>query len=146
MWNGTKGALYYFGAHADTENRNDDYVFDGVNVNTGQPNNVAVKLDQTWRTSGEGSGFTGPTVDYIEESNWVRLRDFTVSYSLGNLLENTFIDNLDIYFTGKNLWLSTPYTGIDPETSLLGSSNALGMDYFNMPGTKTYLFGLRASF
>jgi len=94
----------------------------------------------------EGSGFTGPTVDYIEESNWVRLRDFTVSYSLGNLLENTFIDNLDIYFTGKNLWLSTPYTGIDPETSLLGSSNALGMDYFNMPGTKTYLFGLRASF
>ena len=147
MWNGTRGALDYFGASAGTENRDDDYVFEGVNVNTGQPNTVAVKLDQTWRTSGEGSGFTGPTSPYLEETSWIRLRDISVSYTLNNLLKNTFVDNLEIYFTGKNLWLSTPnYTGIDPETSLLGSSNALGMDYFNMPGTKTYLFGLRASF
>ncbi len=145
MWNGTKGALNYFGTSADTETRDDDVVFEGVNVNTGEPNTVPVKLDQTWRTSGEGSGFTGPTVDYIEESNWVRLRDITVSYSFNNLLKSSVVDNLEIYFTGKNLWLSTPYTGIDPETSLLGSSNALGMDYFNMPGTRTFLFGLRLS-
>ncbi len=157
MWNGTKGALYFFGAHADTENRDDDYVFEGVKAhwdadgnlvpNDGSPaNDIVVKLDQNWRTNGEGSGFTGPTIDYIEDASWIRLRDLTLSYNFNNLLKQTFVDNLEVYFTAKNLWLSTPYTGIDPETSLLGASNAQGMDYFDMPGTRTYLVGLRFAF
>lgn len=148
MWNGTRGALYYFGAHADTENRDEQYIFEGVdengNVNTTPAENG---VGQWWRTSGEGSGFTGPTVDYIEDANWVRLRELTLSYSFDSkLLSKTFIENLNVYFTGRNLWLSTPYTGIDPETSLLGADNAQGMDYFNMPGTKTFIFGVKANF
>ncbi len=146
MWNGTRGALYYFGAHGDTENRDDDYVFDGVNINTGAVNTVPVKLDQSWRTNGEGSGFTGPTIDYLEDASWIRLRDLTVSYNFNNMLKDSFVKNLELYFTAKNLWLSTPYTGVDPETSLLGASNAQGMEYFNMPGTKSYLIGVRFAF
>ena len=157
MWNGTKGALYFFGAHGDTENRDDDYVFEGVKAhwdadgnlvpNDGSPaNDIVVKLDQNWRTNGEGSGFTGPTIDYIEDASWIRLRDLTLSYNFNKLLKETFVDNLEVYFTAKNLWLSTPYTGIDPETSLLGASNAQGMDYFDMPGTRTYLLGVRFAF
>jgi len=38
--------------------------------------------------------------------------------------------------------LFTKYSGVDPETSLLGNSNAQGIDYFNMPGTKSYTLGL----
>ncbi len=156
MWNGTRGALDYFGAAGETMAREDDYVFSGVKAHwdggvlvadAGSPaNDIAVKLDQTWRTSGEGSGFTGPTVDYLEDASWVRLRELTISYNFNKLLKDSWVDNLEIYFTGRNLWLSTPYTGIDPETSLLGGSNAQGMDYFNMPGTKSYLFGVRWSF
>jgi hypothetical protein len=41
--------------------------------------------------------------------------------------------------------LSTKYKGIDPETSLTGASNSLGMDYFNMPGTRTYGFAIRVT-
>jgi hypothetical protein len=143
MWNGTRGALYYFGTHADTETREDDYVFEGVKQSDGSTNDIVVKLDQDWRTSGEGSGFTGPTVDYIEDANWVRLRDLTLSYNFTKMLDKTFIRGLEFYFTAKNLWISTPYTGIDPETSLAGASNAQGMDYFNMPGTKSYTVGIR---
>jgi len=146
MWNGTRGALYYFGAHGDTENRDDDYIFDGVNVNTGAVNTVPVKLDQNWRTNGEGSGFTGPTIDYLEDASWIRLRDLTLSYNFNNMLKDSFVKNLELYFTAKNLWLNTPYTGVDPETSLLGASNAQGMEYFNMPGTKSYLIGVRFAF
>ena len=156
MWNGTRGALDYFGAAGETMSRENDYVFSGVKAHwdggvlvadAGSPaNDIAVKLDQTWRTSGEGSGFTGPTVDYLEDASWVRLRELTISYNFNKLLKDSWVDNLEIYFTGRNLWLSTPYTGIDPETSLLGGSNAQGMDYFNMPGTKSYLFGVRWSF
>jgi TonB-linked SusC/RagA family outer membrane protein len=156
MWNGTRGALDYFGAAGETMARDNDYVFTGVKAHwdggvlvadAGSPaNDIAVKLDQTWRTSGEGSGFTGPTVDYLEDASWVRLRELTISYNFNKLLKDSWVDNLEVYFTGRNLWLSTPYTGIDPETSLLGGSNAQGMDYFNMPGTKSYLFGVRWSF
>jgi hypothetical protein len=152
MWNGTRGALNYFGMHEDNNNRDDEVViFDGVKSD-GTPNdiNVAAQGDpnwaQTWATSGEGSGFTGPTVDYIEDASWVRLREFTVSYSFNQLLKDSFVDNLELYFTGRNLWLSTPYNGIDPETSLFGAGNAQGMDYFNMPGVRTYLIGLRFAF
>ncbi|MEZ5197150.1 MAG: SusC/RagA family TonB-linked outer membrane protein [Bacteroidales bacterium] len=143
MWNGTMGALYYFGAHADTETREDNYTFEGVKQSDGSTNDIVVKLDQDWRTNGEGSGFTGPTVDYIEDANWVRLRDLTLSYNFTKMLDKTFIRGLEFYFTAKNLWISTPYTGIDPETSLAGASNAQGMDYFNMPGTKSYTVGIR---
>ena len=40
---------------------------------------------------------------------------------------------------------SNPIT-VDPETSLVGNSNGLGLDYFNKPGVKSYTFGLRLGF
>ncbi len=146
MWNGTRGALYYFGAHKDTETREegDKFVFDGVNEN-GEKNTIEVVKDQNWYLGGEGSGFTGPGVDFIEDAGWVRLRELTLSYDLGKkMLKNTkYVNSLSIYFTGRNLWLKTPFTGIDPETNLLGASNAQGLEYFNMPGTKDFVFGVK---
>jgi TonB-linked SusC/RagA family outer membrane protein len=169
MWNGTKGAMYYFGTHADTETRDDDpyvhegllghlnaageivhYAADGVTeiAGPGDPNTVARPDDEWYRFwNGIGSGFTGPAEPYIEKTDWVRLREVTLSYSITpKILQGTFIDKMDVYFTGRNLFLSTPYTGIDPETSLLGNSNGLGIDYFNMPGTKAVTFGVRLGF
>jgi TonB-linked SusC/RagA family outer membrane protein len=141
MWDGTRGALDYFGTSEGSGDREELYVFEGIVESTGQVNAKPVLLNQAWRQSG-GSGFTGPSYDYIEKSNWVRLRTVTLSYTFTRLLKKTFIKGLELYFTGTNLWLSTPYKGIDPETNLLGASNAQGMDYFNMPGTKSYTVGI----
>lgn len=146
MWNGTKGAMYYFGAHADTESRDDGavHIFDGVKLSDGSPNDIPVTKDINWYVLGPGSGFTGPTSQFVEETDWVRLREVTLSYRLGrSLLERTMFQSAEIFVTGRNLWLSTPYTGIDPETSLIGAGNGQGLDYFNMPGTKGYVVGLR---
>ena len=154
MWNGTRGALVHYGTAAETLNRTDPYIFEGVYghldeagnlIVTGGQNNTVVYRDQTW-DRGMGGGFNGPGSQYFEETDWVRLRTVTISYSLTSLLKKTFIKGLEIYFTGTNLWLSTPYSGIDPETNLLGSSNAQGIDYFNMPGTKSYTVGLNLAF
>lgn len=144
MWDGTRGVMDYFGTSAGTEDRDQNYVFNGVLASNGQPNDIYVKLNQGWR-NGTGSALNGPSVDYVEKSNWVRLRTITISYSLTKLLNKNFIKGLEIYFTGTNLWLKTPYKGIDPETNLLGTSNAQGMDYFNMPGTRSYTLGLSLS-
>jgi TonB-linked SusC/RagA family outer membrane protein len=145
MWNGTKGAMYYFGTHADTESRGEgETVIEGVKASDGSPNDIPIVKDINWYVLGPGSGFTGPTSQFIEETDWVRLRELTLSYKLNkSLLSRTFFHSAEVYFTGRNLWLSTPYTGIDPETSLIGAGNGQGLDYFNMPGTKSYTFGLR---
>ena len=70
-----------------------------------------------------------------------------LSYRLDQKTLGTgFIKSLEIYLSGRNLWLSTKYTGIDPETNAYGATNVQGYDYFNMPGTKGVTFGLKADF
>lgn len=149
MWNGTKGAMYYFGTHEDTESRGDGatYVFEGVKMSNGGANDIKVAKDVNWYFNGEGSGFTGPAGQFVEKTDWVRLRELTLSYRLNKkVVDKTFLNSAEVFFTGRNLWLSTPYTGVDPETSLIGADNGQGLDYFNMPGTKSYTFGLRLTF
>jgi len=167
MWNGTKGAMYYFGVHGDQVNRGETKVWDGVkghlndqgeivhydnNGNLqpgpGETSDIEWTDNQNWYHTGPGSGFTGPSKPFIESTEWIRLREVSLSYNVpGNVLENSFFRKAEVYFTGNNLWLTTPYTGIDPETNLLGADdNGRGMDYFNMPGTKSYTFGVRLGF
>lgn len=57
-----------------------------------------------------------------------------------------FVKGLDVFVTGRNLFLSTKYTGVDPETSLVGAVNGQGIDYFNNPGIRSFGFGIRAGF
>jgi len=171
MYNGTGFAMNYFGTSKATETREVYYTPEGTidfdrtpsqniivmkgvyghldangnPVGTGITNVTPVVLDQAWYTSGGGSNFaSGPSVAAMEDASWIRLRDITLSYDLP--VKKTFIKNAQLYFTGKNLLLFTPYTGIDPETNLQGATNGQGMDYFNNPGSKTYLFGLKVTF
>ncbi len=173
MWNGTKGALYYFGTHQETaDRRNTMELFEGnLAVFNGEGNLVLYDHDNdpntpdipqtsgtntkevlvtqsNWLSTGNGNGFFGDnTEDFIEETRWVRLRDVSISYTLPkNLLSKAKISHLTLTLSGRNLWLDTPYTGIDPETNLYGASNAQGLDYFNMPGTKSYTIGLQVGF
>jgi TonB-linked SusC/RagA family outer membrane protein len=169
LYNGTAYAMNYFGIHERTQYRDAAYtdagtidfantpienikVYDGVygslndakeGVSSGQTNVTPVVLDQAW-FQGYGSNFGGgPTSASMEDASWVRLRNVTLTYDLPKLFKN--VKSAQIYFTGRNLWLSTPYSGIDPETSLSGSGNGQGMDYFNSPGTKSYTIGLKVS-
>jgi TonB-linked SusC/RagA family outer membrane protein len=170
MYNGTHFAMNYFGTSAETANRevyytpqgtidfdktpaNNIKVFDGVYghldasgnpVSSGKTNVTPVVLDQDWY-QGMGSNFGGgPSSAAIEPTDWIRLRDVTLSYNLP--FKNKVIKDAQIYFTGKNLLLITPYSGIDPETNLEGATNGQGMDYFNNPGTKNYMIGLKVTF
>jgi hypothetical protein len=86
----------------------------------------------------------GPSSAAIEPTDWVRLRDITLTYDLP--IKSKILKQAQIYGTGKNLLLFTPYSGIDPETNLQGAVNGQGMDYFNNPGTKTFMLGLKVTF
>ena len=119
---------------------------DGNTVSNGVANVTPVVLDRVW-FQGQGSNFGGgPESDAVEPADWVRLRDVTLTYNLPEIGKGKVLKAGQIYFTGKNLWIDTPYTGIDPETNLAGASNAQGFDYFNSPGTKSYLMGIKLTF
>jgi TonB-linked SusC/RagA family outer membrane protein len=149
MWNGTRGALYFFGTHKETENRTGTKVFEGVLASDGTtPNNIEVPYGEGWLSLNNGNGFYGSnTEDFVEDASWVRLRELTLSYAIpSSIMESTPFSGLTVTFTGRNLWLQTAYTGVDPETSLQGASNAQGLDYFNMPSTKSYVMAFSLNF
>ncbi|MCB0704503.1 MAG: SusC/RagA family TonB-linked outer membrane protein [Saprospiraceae bacterium] len=172
IWNGTRSALYYFGTHQETADlRNTTQVFEGtlatydsegviitedhdndettpeIPVVNGT-NTQEVFIDEDWLANGNANGFVGDnTGDFIEDASWIRLRDVSLSYSLPQaMLSGTPLSAISLSVSARNLWLSTDYKGVDPETNLYGASNAQGLDYFNMPNTKSYTIGLQVKF
>ncbi len=153
MWNGTMSRLNGFGTSRESENRGQAVTLDGVKghvtdgavVTTGVKNDIAATYSQYYYQNIRG-GASPAQEQNVEKTDWVRLRELTVSYQFGKLIRNTLIKQLKVFATGRNLWLDTPYTGIDPETNLFGASNVQGLDYFNMPNTRSLVFGVKLDF
>ena len=105
---------------------------DGVNYGAGYYRNVH-------RTVSE---------NFIEDASWVRLRSVSLGYSLPNkLLQRSFVKNASLTVTGNNLWLSTDYTGFDPESSSTPSgSNVDGFNGFSYPAVRSFLLTLNVGF
>ncbi len=149
MWNGTKGALYFFGAHEETEQ------FHGVGQTetfgdtfltqfdyAGPGEGTAVPINwSTWFLDGIGSGFTGPSSQFIEDAGYVKLRDISIAYTIRNQdwLTRMGFTSLDVSVSGRNLKTWTDYTGIDPESNLNGQTLGRGLEYFNNPQTRSFV-------
>ncbi|MHC1704155.1 MAG: SusC/RagA family TonB-linked outer membrane protein [Tenuifilaceae bacterium] len=145
VYNGTKNVMKSLGTHKETENRDEDYVFPGVNVNTGLPNTTVVKRNAAFYSS--QGGLAGLSEAAIEDGSFIRLREVGLSYRLpSKWLAKSPMKSLNIGLSGRNLLLFTKYSGIDPETNLSGAANSLGRDYFNMPNTKGFEFNIQATF
>jgi hypothetical protein len=91
----------------------------------------------------------------IEDASFVKLRDISVSYSIGGNADNAStalsrsfarwlgglgLSTVDLTVSGRNLKTWTDYTGIDPESNLTNQSIGRGIDYFNNPQTRTFIF------
>jgi hypothetical protein len=152
IWNGTKGALAFFGRAKITESRNDSTIFDGVLADeagdvTNIKNTDKVPLNQDW-WRGNGGGFGNQSEDFVEDATWVRIREITLSVNVPKTItEKLHFAGLNVSVYARNPVLWTKYTGIDPETNLTGGGNSgFGLDYFNMPNTKSYGASLRITF
>lgn len=171
-WNGTRGALAFFGRAGYTttettltaEQANSLMLFTGQTVAERYPfrensdgsytvrgeikdyGGGDVFIDETFYRIGPGSGFTGPDEQFMEDVTWTRLREVSLSYTIGNGVAK-WLEGATIGFTGRNLLLWTDYTGNDPDTNLTGSGlNGLGLEYFQNPGTRTYKVSLNLNF
>ena len=148
MWNGTKGALYFFGTHADTEPYHGEgqaetfgSTFYADETVGGPGAGTAVPINwMTWYWDGIGSGFTGPSSQFIEKAGFVKLRDISVGYTIQgqDWLNRMGFTTLDVQVSGRNLKTWTDYTGIDPESNLNGQTLGRGLEYFNNPQTRSF--------
>ena len=160
VWNGTRGALTTIGTAAETGTRalakTDLKTYDGATIAAGTTfrGSIAnfgagpVALTQAWYSS-IGGGFgtaTGP--QFIEKGTRTRLREIALGYSLTGFgfRQKTKLQSIDFSFTGRNIVLWTHYKGIDPETNLSGPTNGRGIDYFNNPSTRSYLFTIKINY
>ena len=142
IWNGTGARLNRLGASKASEDREKSFVIPGVKESDGTPNDIEISAFDYWSSYKGDAG--AATENFIQDGSWVRLRELSLSYQIKKLPFLKEGQSIEITATGRNLWLSTDYTGVDPETSLTGAgSNIGGFDYFNMPNTKSYNFGLK---
>lgn len=147
IYNGTWVSLSQYGLTDESADRDRTYLIDGVyDENTAKPgeqNTSAVPAAYYFQTF---KGIDGATENAMQDGSWVRLRSVSLGYRFDKF-KTKAISYIDLSVSGRNLWLSTKYKGVDPETSLSGAgSNISGLDYFNNPGTKSYGVALKVGF
>lgn len=82
---------------------------------------------------------------FLENGNFVRLRQLQLGYSLPKTLaKKLFLEKCRLYVSGENLFTITKYSGIDPEFS--SSILDTGVDSFVYPFTRSYVVGLQVTF
>lgn len=86
-----------------------------------------------------------PSDRYLEDASYFRMRSLRLGYNLP--LSNSFIEGINFYVSGQNLFTITDYTGYDPEVNSLNGNNLTqGIDLSAYPSTKSYTFGLNVKF
>jgi len=159
-YNGTKGALNQFGVGLNTAQARDaiaagtgDVIFgDNYQINTliaqdqvaGPGAHTPVPLDQSWWQGG-ASVFSSIDAAFLEDGGFVKLREV----SLGYIIDQPWVgrtlgfSSIEVRVAGRNIKSWNNYTGVDPETSLLGAASPVrGLNYFNNPQSRSWVFSL----
>lgn len=139
LYNGTEESLDFYGVSAATADREKDFIFPGVNENTGQPNDVVVKKDGDYYSFAQGNE------EYVYKNNWVKLREANLNYTF-NLNKAKSIKSLTVGVYGRNLFIWTHVPHVDPESSSFGTGNGQGATRFAFPTTRTFGLNLKAVF
>ena len=83
---------------------------------------------------------TESSTRFIEDGSYLRLKNLQIGYTFPLKWTQKFhCSRLRVYATASNLFTITKYKGYDPE---VGG----GVDYGNYPQSRTFTFGLNASF
>lgn len=89
-----------------------------------------------------------PSDRYLENGDYLKLANATVSYNIGNIGKG--VKNVRVYLTGQNLLLFTGYNGFDPEVNTVNvGANGLpsaGIEYIPYPSARTVILGANFTF
>jgi hypothetical protein len=152
---GTEAELAYMGMASYTAKYRDNptLVLSGVHAD-GSPNTTAIGAQALWQSVTQGNYAKAEFFTY--DATNVRLRELTLGYEFKRL--PSFLKAAKLSFVARNLLflyrgksvLDIPgigkrKLGIDPEASF-GNSNYQGVEYFNLPSTRSMGLNLKLSF
>lgn len=126
---------------------------------TGQANSYATVLN-AWTPTNQNTSIAEDRPAYVryqteiystkvEDGSFIRGKMVTLGYTFPKSITSKIgMSRLRLYLQAQNLFLITKYTGYDPETSTYnGSSNfTQGIQFYDYPKPRTFLFGVNASF
>jgi TonB-linked SusC/RagA family outer membrane protein len=136
-----------------------------LTYSTNKVNNLSKDILEMWQIEGQRTSI--PRLDnasiiglydyaagigstrFLEKNSYLRLKNIELAYNVPRkwLEKTNFLTRLRIYVDMTNLFTLTGYKGIDPEVSAFGSSAIYaGYDNLTMPQSRSYQFGIRASF
>jgi len=155
VWNGTRGAMYNFGTHKDTEDRKDPWFNQNgdpvIWVGNGPTDTLrlysgALKFapgqqltkEVYYRTYGNGFNINEP---HVVDGSYVKLRDVTVAYRWRKVPFFN-IESIVFTFSARNLKTWTDYDGYDPEVNTFAQAEGRGMDYFTLPQIRSFRFDI----
>lgn len=147
--NGTLRSLISGGQAEMLEDyRNRLVLIDGVVEQTDgsfRENDQPVVFDQQFYNN-----YVGPVgSNFVEDGSFFRLGYVTLGYDMSDIVKNIGIKGLRFSLTGRNLFLISNYSGSDPVVNYTGTSGGTGtygIDYLNVPNTRSFSFNLTADF
>ncbi|MCD7935416.1 MAG: hypothetical protein LUG98_00995 [Tannerellaceae bacterium] len=93
------------------------------------------------KTIGNSSG-TVPVAgeDFIQKATYFRVAELALQYTywLNRTMGTNRRRSLTIGLRGHNLFVVSPYKGVDPASVLFGNPVATGLDLFNQPAARQY--------
>ncbi|MFD3001770.1 SusC/RagA family TonB-linked outer membrane protein [Pontibacter toksunensis] len=130
-----EGNVLYNNDRANVENP--AYLFD----------NISADLVNEWRIPGQITMIPSPnapfeqnTTRFVEDGDFLRLRNLTVSYALPKQWINTIgLTNIRLFAQGQNLVTWTKFRGFDPEVT---GGSLVGSQY---PALRTVTFGVNVA-
>ncbi len=95
----------------------------------------------------KANGAFYPSSWAIEDGSFLRINNVTLGYSLPvKNIAGLKMTKLRFYVTANNLAVFTNYSGYDPEVSVRKSPLTPGLDYSAYPKSRSFIFGVNASF
>jgi TonB-linked SusC/RagA family outer membrane protein len=157
-FNMTRGSTQSLGTHAFTDIRDQTGRFqdlygaipDVVGPGT-TSGSTADAGDGQQRQVQLGQGFfgnvggLGTREHLMEDATHTRLREVSLAYTFTQpFVQRTLgLSSIDARISGRNLWLSTDYTGIDPEVHTGGAAvGNRGIDWFAHPTSRAFVLSL----
>ncbi len=126
VWNGAQAVLDYYGRSAIT----------GAERSLANYNPQLPVQQNKWVRY----GYTGVAESYIQKADNIRLHLLSLAYTI-NIKK--YLQRIRLTAYAENLILWSAYKGADPSQHLFDQSDASGLDFFNLPSSKS--FGLNAS-
>jgi len=84
----------------------------------------------------------------IEDGSFLRINNVTIGYTFPEKkISKLKMSRLRLYLTGNNLAVFTKYSGYDPEVNVRSNNPVTpGLDYSAYPKSRSFIFGINASF